>query len=117
MYLNLMFLMQELFVGSKYKIKNENDTYQLIIMAPKVEDAGKYTIEIAGVSSTAFLNVDGKKADQSIVYLSRVGIGEKERSIFIFSKSLFTSKIFSSLKMSFIPFQNLLHPILSLSLF
>lgn len=28
-------------------------------MAPKVEDAGKYTIEIAGVSSTAFLNVDG----------------------------------------------------------
>lgn len=55
-----MFLTQELFVGSKYKIKNENDTYQLIIMAPKVEDAGKYTIEIAGVSSTAFLNVDGK---------------------------------------------------------
>lgn len=33
--------------------------YQLIIMAPKVEDTGKYTIEIGGVSSTAYLNVEG----------------------------------------------------------
>lgn len=52
---------QELFPGSKYKMKIENDLYQLIINNPKVEDSGKYTIEIAGVSSTAFLNVDGKK--------------------------------------------------------
>lgn len=49
---------QELFPGSKYKFKNENDSYQLIIMNPKVEDTGKYTIEISGVSCTAFLNVD-----------------------------------------------------------
>jgi len=28
-------------------------------MAPKVEDTGKYTIEIGGVSSTAYLNVEG----------------------------------------------------------
>uniref|UniRef100_A0A8D8XJU1 Twitchin n=1 Tax=Cacopsylla melanoneura TaxID=428564 RepID=A0A8D8XJU1_9HEMI len=48
----------ELFPGSKYKFKNENDVYQLIISNPKVEDAGKYTIEIGGVLSTAFLNVD-----------------------------------------------------------
>lgn len=50
---------QELFPSSKYKFKNEEDCYQLIIMNPKVEDTGKYTIEISGVSSTAFLNVEG----------------------------------------------------------
>lgn len=50
--------MQELFTGSKYKFKAEGDSYQLIIMTPKVEDTGKYTIDIGGVSSTAFLNVD-----------------------------------------------------------
>lgn len=33
--------------------------YQLIIMTPKVEDTGKYTIEIGGVTSTAYLNVEG----------------------------------------------------------
>lgn len=33
--------------------------YQLIVMAPKVEDTGKYTIEIGGVTSTAYLNVEG----------------------------------------------------------
>lgn len=47
-----------MFTGSKFKFKQENDTYQLIIMTPKVEDTGKYTIEIGGVSSTAFLNVE-----------------------------------------------------------
>jgi len=53
-------LFQELFPSAKYKFKNEEDCYQLIITGPKVEDTGKYTIEIAGVSSTGFLNVDGK---------------------------------------------------------
>lgn len=47
-----------MFTGSKFKFKQENDTYQLIITGPKVEDTGKYTIEIGGVSSTAFLNVE-----------------------------------------------------------
>lgn len=51
---------QELFPSAKYKFKNEEDCYQLIITGPKVEDTGKYTIEIAGVSTTGFLNVDGK---------------------------------------------------------
>lgn len=51
--------MQELFPSAKYKFKNEEDCYQLIIFTPKVEDTGKYTIEISGVSSTGFLNVDG----------------------------------------------------------
>ncbi|CAK1595483.1 unnamed protein product, partial [Parnassius mnemosyne] len=37
---------------------NEGDSYKLIIMNPKVEDTGKYTIEIGGISSTAFLQVD-----------------------------------------------------------
>ena len=55
-----MYVLQELFPGSKYKMKVENDVYNLIISNPKVEDSGKYTIEIAGVSCTAFLNVDGK---------------------------------------------------------
>jgi hypothetical protein len=52
--------LQELFPGSKYKIVNENDVYKLIISNPKVEDTGKYTIEIAGISCTAYLDVEGK---------------------------------------------------------
>ncbi|XP_011700590.1 PREDICTED: twitchin isoform X1 [Wasmannia auropunctata] len=52
------FRKDELFPSAKYKFKNEEDCYQLIITGPKVEDTGKYTIEIAGVSSTGFLNVD-----------------------------------------------------------
>lgn len=37
---------------------NEGDSYKLIIMAPKVEDTGKITIEIGGISCSAFLQVD-----------------------------------------------------------
>lgn len=39
----------------------DNDVYQMMIMNPKVEDTGKYTIEIGGIQSTAFLNVDGMR--------------------------------------------------------
>ncbi|XP_025833492.1 twitchin isoform X4 [Agrilus planipennis] len=53
-----LFRKDELFPGSKYKIKNEGDLYQLIINNPKVEDTGKYTIEIGGVSCTGFLTVE-----------------------------------------------------------
>lgn len=49
---------QELFTGSKFKFKNEADTYQLIIMNPKQEDSAKYMIDINGIQSTAFLNVE-----------------------------------------------------------
>jgi hypothetical protein len=52
--------LQELFPGSKYKLVTENDVYKLIISNPKVEDTGKYTIEIAGISCTAYLDVEGK---------------------------------------------------------
>lgn len=38
----------------------ENDVYRLIISNPKVDDTGKYTVEIAGISSTAYLDVEGK---------------------------------------------------------
>lgn len=31
----------------------------MMIVNPKVEDTGKYTLEIMGIQSTAFLNVDG----------------------------------------------------------
>ena len=37
---------------------NEQDSYKLIIMTPKVEDTGKITIEIGGIVSTAFLQVE-----------------------------------------------------------
>lgn len=51
-------VVQELFTGSKYKFKNEGDTYQLIVMNPKVEDTAKYMIDINGIQSAAFLNVE-----------------------------------------------------------
>ncbi|KAM3957310.1 projectin protein bent isoform 8-T9 [Aphomia sociella] len=52
------FRKDELFPGSKYKMTNEQDSYKLIIMNPKVEDTGKITIEIGGITCTAFLQVD-----------------------------------------------------------
>jgi hypothetical protein len=50
---------QEIFPSNKYKLKNELETYTLIIFNPKVEDTGKYTIEMAGITCTAYLTVDG----------------------------------------------------------
>lgn len=49
---------QECFTGSKYKFKNDGDVYQLIVMNPKVEDTAKYTIDINGIQSSAFLSVE-----------------------------------------------------------
>lgn len=54
------FSKQDIYPGKKYILKNEKDVYQLIILNPKVEDTGKYTINVAGISCTAYLNVDGK---------------------------------------------------------
>lgn len=51
--------LQEIFPSNKYKLKNEAETYTLIIFNPKVEDSGKYTIEVAGIVCTAYLTVDG----------------------------------------------------------
>nr|XP_029716085.1 twitchin isoform X7 [Aedes albopictus] len=48
----------EIFTGPKYKFKTEGDVYSCLILNPKVEDSGKYTIEIAGISCFAYLTVE-----------------------------------------------------------
>ncbi|XP_021713429.1 twitchin isoform X5 [Aedes aegypti] len=48
----------EIFTGPKYKFKTEGDVYSCLIINPKVEDSGKYTIEIAGISCFAYLTVE-----------------------------------------------------------
>jgi len=50
---------QELFSGAKYKMKSENETYSLIITTPKLDDMGRYTCEINGIKTEAFLTVEG----------------------------------------------------------
>jgi hypothetical protein len=40
----------------------ENDVYKLIITQPKVDDMGKYTIEISGITCSAYLTVEGTYA-------------------------------------------------------
>ncbi|PSN48991.1 hypothetical protein C0J52_03867 [Blattella germanica] len=62
-----LFRKDELFPGSRYKFVNENDTYKLIISNPKVEDTGKYTVEIAGISCIAHLDVE--EADPTYSFL------------------------------------------------
>ena len=37
----------------------ENDNYKLIISPPKLDDMGKYTIDIGGVTCSAYLTVEG----------------------------------------------------------
>lgn len=44
--------------------------YQLIIWNPKVEDTGKYTIEIGGVTSTGFLTVE--EADPTYTFVKQL---------------------------------------------
>ncbi|XP_050067771.1 twitchin isoform X12 [Anopheles maculipalpis] len=53
-----LFRKDEIFTGSKYKFKAEGDNYTCTIFNPKVEDGGKYTLEIAGISCFAYLNVE-----------------------------------------------------------
>uniref|UniRef100_A0AAG5CSE1 Twitchin n=1 Tax=Anopheles atroparvus TaxID=41427 RepID=A0AAG5CSE1_ANOAO len=48
----------EIFTGAKYKFKVEGDSYTCTITNPKVDDAGKYTLEIAGISCFAYLTVE-----------------------------------------------------------
>lgn len=43
-------------------------------MNPKIEDTGKYTIEIMGIQSTAFLNVDGKFKLKIIIIKKLTGL-------------------------------------------
>lgn len=48
----------------------ESDVYKLIIAQPKMDDMGKYTIDIGGVTSSAYLTVEGKVlADKDAVTL------------------------------------------------
>ncbi|KAJ6635132.1 Titin [Pseudolycoriella hygida] len=48
----------ELFMGVKYKFRNDGDIYQLTVLNPKLEDSAKYTIDISGVQSSATLTVE-----------------------------------------------------------
>lgn len=40
-------------------MKSENETYSLIITTPKLDDMGRYTCEINGIKTEAFLTVEG----------------------------------------------------------
>lgn len=50
--------LQELFMGVKYKFRNDGETYQLTVLNPKLGDSGPYMIDIGGVQSSALLTVD-----------------------------------------------------------
>lgn len=67
MELDLISCSQELFLGNKYKIKVENETYTLIINNPRMEDMGRYTCEISGIKSEAFLTVE--EADPTFTFI------------------------------------------------
>ena len=53
-------LLQECFPGNKYQFKDDGDTYTLVIDKPRVEDSGKYTLNLGGVETSAFLTVERK---------------------------------------------------------
>lgn len=52
-------------------MKNEADVYTLIISGPKVDDTGKYSVEIAGIACHAFLNVDGRLSSLKFLFKLR----------------------------------------------
>ena len=55
-------LFQEIFQGQKYKMSVEEDgfVHRLHISNPKTDDAGKYSCDINGISTSAFLEVEGE---------------------------------------------------------
>ncbi|ODM93780.1 Twitchin [Orchesella cincta] len=57
----------ELFIGNKYKIKVEAETHTLTVNNPRMEDMGRYTIEINGIKSEAFLTVE--EADPTYMFI------------------------------------------------
>ena len=56
--LSMYVFLQECFPGNKYQFKDDGDTYCLIIDKPRVEDSGKYTLNLGGVETSAFLTVE-----------------------------------------------------------
>jgi hypothetical protein len=59
-----MFLVnfQEIFQGQKYKmsVEDEGFVHKLTISNPSLADMGKYTCEVNGIVTEAFLEVEGK---------------------------------------------------------
>ena len=58
-----MFVLQEIFQGQKYKmsVEDEGFVHKLIISNPTLADMGKYTCEVNGVITEAFLEVEGNQ--------------------------------------------------------
>ena len=59
------FEFQEIFQGQKYKMSVEEDgfVHRLHISNPKTDDMGKYSCDINGISTSAFLEVEGESSD------------------------------------------------------
>lgn len=54
-------LFQEIFQGQKYKmsVEEEGFVHKLVISNPTLADMGKYTCEVNGVITEAYLEVEG----------------------------------------------------------
>ncbi|CAC5385763.1 unnamed protein product [Mytilus coruscus] len=50
----------EIFAGHKYHFENDDKKYRLVVNNVKLEDGGKYTLELNGVKSGAWLYVEAK---------------------------------------------------------
>ena len=53
--------MQEIFQGQKYKmlVEDEGFVHKLVITNPTLADMGKYTCDVNGVVTEAYLEVEG----------------------------------------------------------
>ncbi len=62
--------MQEIFQGAKYKMSVEEDgfVHKLVISNPTTNDMGKFTCDCNGITTSAFLDVDGKNTHKEIFY-------------------------------------------------
>jgi hypothetical protein len=61
---------QEIFQGQKYKmlVEDEGFVHKLVISNPTLADMGKYTCDVNGVITEAFLEVEGKPFYQIFIY-------------------------------------------------
>lgn len=63
--------MQEIFSGQKYQIYKDEDegVFKLSIRNPTLGDAGKYSVEVNGILTSALLRVKGDNISNVKKYL------------------------------------------------
>lgn len=88
--------LQEVFQGSKYKMSVEEDgfVHKLTISNPTTADMGKYTCDINNLTTSAYLDVEGKDSMVETFYVKVNFISQKLLSFYQDINRVYTEGFF-----------------------